>query len=881
MRFSKMVVFTAFVSSLTRWISCAFATAAILAAMTPAYAEVLSIDFERTSHPRALPGTVATNLYSPWGVTFPSAPVIEFDIGRNQALRQGTASGGPDPIPRRVRCAPLIIQFDSAIGVREVRLRALNRHLRAYSVTAHSRTGEVDAFNFYPPRETRPRPFPLAAYRDVVLRAGVGEGDIVRVEANPPSDCFDLMVIDNLAFDAARPPVLPNIVWASAFEVNQGVMPRLTAVTDSVYASVPDTRLMALPAKRLPFVRNRNTVARFFLSSSRADIPNYAARLRVTVTNTDGTTTTQTINENTIFATGAPSPSEPQVMQTDWTRPDADIRHQMITRRGRGDQSHDFVLPASQLRNAARADLRLLAPDGEQLAWVRVDLTGPFTIGLNFFRVQGVAAPGAVPIPRGIGGPVPLEPTRGQIRSFMRDLMPVSGNVRAVNRGVLNVTLGPATANCNALLTALSAAAVGIVAVPSVNYWSNMFVAQFPPGCGGFGWYNTPGALTNPALDTASHEVSHNIGINHASNLHGELARGDWETWPYFHGSIGTVDETQSFLHGVYGAVMTQRSVAPAADWGAWVLDVVVPCPVTAPATEWPTCGLADVQIVHDYMSYGPRTPMPTYGNVNWNSDVNFYRVYRFLEDCTALDPPHRFATGSTATFIDSTGECSAARTAAGMAGAAPAGGGAPSVDMHVFSGIFSRDGKIDGFRALRKRGIVPLSNKRGAYALILRAADGKVIRTVPFDALVAADADGVRAFVVATPFEARLAHVEIREGQRLVFERKASPARPEINLVSPKAGEVWRQGKQRIAWQQRDADGDKLETFVQYSTDGGKSWSPLAVLEGGITELAVDVADLTPSKNALIYVSVSDGLNSSAALSAGVFTISNIGQSE
>jgi len=853
------------------------AAVAIAAASLPARADLRSIDFERASHPRALPGAAAAMLYSGWGVTFPSGPVIERDARRNQVLQQGSATGGPDPIPRSVRCAPLVIEFDRSMGVREVRLRVINRHLRTYSVSARSGRTEVDVFHFVPTSETRPRPVPLVEYRDVVLRAAVDEGHIDRVEALPPDGCFDLMVIDNLTFDALRPRPLPSVVWATAYEVNQGVMPQLTMVTDPLVFSTPNTRLMALPEKRLPFVRNRNTAVRFYVSSTIADIPNYAARLRVGITTTDGRTVTQTINENARPATGAPSPSEPQVMRLDWLGSAADIRHHLIGRRGRTDQSHDFVLPAAQLQNAARAELVLLAPDGDALARVRVDFLGPFTIGLNYFRVQGMGTPvGAV----AIGGPIALEPQRGRIRAFMRDLMPVSGSVRSVNRGVISVSEGiGGTDNCNSLLATLSGMAVGTSAVAGVNYWTNVFVAQnTPPDCAGLGYYGIQAALTLQTVDVASHEVSHNVGVVHASNMHGEAR---WpEAWPYGHGSIGTIDEPQSFFYGVYGIAVTQRSATPTTDWGSWSLDVVNPCPgAAAGIAEFPTCGLGDGQMVHDYMSYGPATPMPTYGNVHWISDINYFRIFRFLQDCVSQDPPAFFLTGSTATY--DVGGCLGARPAAGATGAAAGAARMGSfADGLVFSGVLSSAGKVESFRVLRKLVASP-PVKRGDFSLVMRGKDGKILRTVPFNGLAADDKAGRRGFLVSTPFEPALGAVEIREGQRSLFERKASAARPEIQLSSPKGGEIWRQGKQKIAWLLRDADGDKLETFVAYSADGGKSWLPIGLVDGRTTSIDVDVANLAPTNAALVYVAVSDGLNTSAAQSAGTFTISNVGQQE
>jgi hypothetical protein len=137
----------------------------------------------------------------------------------------------------------------------------------------------------------------------------------------------------------------------------------------------------------------------------------------------------------------------------------------------------------------------------------------------------------------------------------MRAVLPVGSPVVVQDLGVFQYTTGEAT--CTAVLAVLTRNNAGAAPVDGVNYWTNLFIATTPPpDCGGLGTYNAPFALTNTALDTAVHEAMHNMGINHATNLHNESAGGtllDWENWPYFHGSIGAPDENMDGKPFQYG----------------------------------------------------------------------------------------------------------------------------------------------------------------------------------------------------------------------------------------------------------------------------------------------------------------------------------------
>ncbi|NIA00169.1 hypothetical protein [Massilia sp. CCM 8734] len=820
---------------------------ASMALQAPARAATVSINFDSGI---AL-GAEATNQYVAQGVRFPSRPVISAFFG-NQVLQQGDERA----------CGPLIIDLSAAMGVREVRMRVLNRHLRSYAVAAYAGAVQVDRSEFLARVGASIVPLPPMS-RDIVLRATGDEGDITQIVANPPGDCFDLMVIDDLVLTTARdvvpidpvpPPVRPNVISVLAYELSQGVMSRLTRPGAS-FASTPDTRLQGLPAKRLSLVAGRNLAVRFFLGASEHAVPDFNPELQIVVTSRDGTVRTRTITENTIGGRSVP--------RTSATTPLAQ-RRELVLRRARVDSSLDYVIPGTFLANAGsmRLSLRGLA-SSITLHQVNVAFKGPYRMGLNLFRVRDPAS-----------GPTPTMFTAERMVRYLEDLYPVSGNISVRNGGTLAFD-STAVTDCSSMLGNLHATTAGTTvgtAIARVNYWSNLFIARNPPGCDGYGWYNTPGSLSNRSPSTAGQEVGHNIGMNHVSNLHGESAGGtlgDWEAWPYFHGSIGVVDEASGWNDGVFGLVM-RRSGPPAGaadDVGTWTLSPIAPCQASAASSLFPRCAEGDDSIVHDVMSYGPAPTLPVWGNERWISDINFYRLQQWFERCIALDPPHRFFTGSTGSFADPVDVCTVAGIRV-IPPAAAAAAAANSREVLLVSGNIRPDGTLGALQFVRKLTTAQLPlTPRGPHALVLRSADGQQVR-IPFAELRGSGhVPDVRQFAVIAPFDPALRQAVIELNGKPVRTLDRSGPPPAIAVLAPQAGALWRSPVARISWSLKGLAG-QAAVYVQYSPDNGASWIPLGLVPPGRTYLDLDTDDLQPSKQALIYVSVSDGLRSATALS-------------
>jgi hypothetical protein len=130
-------------------------------------------------------------------------------------------------------------------------------------------------------------------------------------------------------------------------------------------------------------------------------------------------------------------------------------------------------------------------------------------------------------------------------------------------------------------------------------------------------------------------------------------------------------------------------------------------------------------------------------------------------------------------------------------------------------------------------------------------------------------------SFVTALPFDPRAAAVQIREGDRVLSERRVSASAPEVTVLSPNGGEVLA-APLEIRWEAADADGDSLVYTVQYSADGGLTWQAIAMgLSDPVLRLeSLDV--LTGSEQGKLRVLASDGVNTGGDESDGVFRVPN-----
>ncbi|MCW5852112.1 MAG: hypothetical protein KIT87_18710 [Anaerolineae bacterium] len=167
----------------------------------------------------------------------------------------------------------------------------------------------------------------------------------------------------------------------------------------------------------------------------------------------------------------------------------------------------------------------------------------------------------------------------------------------------------------------------------------------------------------------------------------------------------------------------------------------------------------------------------------------------------------------------------------------------------------------------------------RGAYSLELQDSAGRVLFARAFDPQTLAgdppdptyQAPG--HFSDILPFTTNAARLVLKQASVVLAQRLRTPSRPGVAIGAPAAGDTWdASGTYRITWQASDADRDPLAYLVQYSPDGGLTWSTLAA-DWTATTLDVNSAALAGSDTAMVRVLASDGFNTGLA-QAGPFRV-------
>jgi len=152
-----------------------------------------------------------------------------------------------------------------------------------------------------------------------------------------------------------------------------------------------------------------------------------------------------------------------------------------------------------------------------------------------------------------------------------------------------------------------------------------------------------------------------------------------------------------------------------------------------------------------------------------------------------------------------------------------------------------------------------------GPYVVDLLDRTGKVLTSRRFRPLATSNdepsASGPFAIIVAW-VDGTVA-VAFRYQDLEIGRIETSRHGPEASFVSPSENQAWdASGLQTLAWTASDGDGDPLQYLLQYSSDGGQSWSVLAPNLSD-KSFEIDTAWLPGSENARLRLIASDGLNS------------------
>ncbi|RRR69283.1 MAG: hypothetical protein EI684_16130 [Candidatus Viridilinea halotolerans] len=167
-----------------------------------------------------------------------------------------------------------------------------------------------------------------------------------------------------------------------------------------------------------------------------------------------------------------------------------------------------------------------------------------------------------------------------------------------------------------------------------------------------------------------------------------------------------------------------------------------------------------------------------------------------------------------------------------------------------------------------------------GSYTLRFKDAAGDVLASYPFEpdtpvelATTTSDEPDLRSFVLALPWPAGVARVELLRGEQLLATRSASASPPTVTVTNPNGGENLSSAPVTLSWNASDPDGDPLVYVVQYSRDNGATWETIA-LDLSATTLELDPADFPGGDQSLFRVQASDGFHTAVDQSDAVFSV-------
>ena len=156
-------------------------------------------------------------------------------------------------------------------------------------------------------------------------------------------------------------------------------------------------------------------------------------------------------------------------------------------------------------------------------------------------------------------------------------------------------------------------------------------------------------------------------------------------------------------------------------------------------------------------------------------------------------------------------------------------------------------------------------------YRIELRDATGQVVSSVaPAVQAIGGErgAPGGELLTATLDFAPSARELVVRRGAEVLARRARSAHAPRASIVAPRAGTgIGRGAATTVRWRAQDADADRLTATIDYSRDGGRTWTVVASdVRGRSTR--VDRRALGASGNARIRVRVSDGFDAAIAVS-------------
>lgn len=161
---------------------------------------------------------------------------------------------------------------------------------------------------------------------------------------------------------------------------------------------------------------------------------------------------------------------------------------------------------------------------------------------------------------------------------------------------------------------------------------------------------------------------------------------------------------------------------------------------------------------------------------------------------------------------------------------------------------------------------------EEGPYSLELQSESGAILFGRQFQLRDIGQASESLPFTEIVPYHPDTARIILKYLDIVLATRVVSPNKPIVAVTYPN-GDEYLSEVHEISWTATDADGDALAYDVQYSSDGGNTWSAVAVdLEQD--SCVWDTDRVAGGNRSLIRVIATDGVNTGQDESDSPFSV-------
>ena len=136
------------------------------------------------------------------------------------------------------------------------------------------------------------------------------------------------------------------------------------------------------------------------------------------------------------------------------------------------------------------------------------------------------------------------------------------------------------------------------------------------------------------------------------------------------------------------------------------------------------------------------------------------------------------------------------------------------------------------------------------------------------------ADGSDIFDFEELVRYDSQTAYIVLKHNSTVLTLVSVGGHPPNVTVESPNGGEILSGVDAKITWSASDDDDDKLHYTVDYSPDSGSTWLPPIAIDLVDERYLCDTSDLQGSKEGLIRVTATDGVNTGRDISNDVFTV-------